>query len=101
MKELMPVTPGEILHEEFLVPLNISAYHLAAETHIPQSRISAIVNGTRRISADTAARFAAFFGTSPEFWLNMQDRYDLDMLQKSGKIVQIDGIRPYNDALEN
>jgi len=75
MTDLKPTSPGEILREEFLLPLNISASGLSRETHIPQSRISDIISGKRRITADTAVRFAACFGTTPEFWLNIQAQY--------------------------
>ncbi|MEE3462356.1 MAG: HigA family addiction module antitoxin [Lachnospiraceae bacterium] len=91
---LGPVSAGEILQEEFLVPMHITAYRLAKEVHIPQSRISEIINGKRRITADTAMRFSVFFGTTPEFWLNIQNQYDLDELKISGKIVPINEIRP-------
>ena len=91
---LGPVSAGEILQEEFLTPMHITAYRLAKEVHIPQSRISEIINGKRRITADTAMRFSVFFGTTPEFWLNIQNQYDLDELKISGKIVPINEIRP-------
>ncbi len=93
-KVLGPVSAGEILQEEFLTPMNITAYRLAKEVHIPQSRVSEIISGKRRITADTAMRFSAFFGTTPEFWLNIQNQYDLDELKASGKVVQISEIHP-------
>ncbi|PWT26667.1 HigA family addiction module antitoxin [Butyrivibrio fibrisolvens] len=96
MMDLEPISPGEILQEEFLNPLNITAYRLAKEIHIPQSRISDILSGKRGITADTAMRFAMYFGTTPQFWLNIQNQYDLDMLKVSGKIVNMSDIRPYN-----
>jgi antitoxin HigA-1 len=71
------VHPGEILKEEFLKPLGISAYRLAKETKIPATRISQIIKGNRRLTADTALRFAKFFGNSAEFWLGIQMEYDL------------------------
>ena len=71
------VHPGEILEEEFLKPLGISAYRLAKETKIPATRISQIVKGNRRLTADTALRFAKFFGNSAEFWLGIQMEFDL------------------------
>ena len=91
---LEPVSPGEILQEEFLGPMNVTAYRLAKEIHIPQSRISDIISGKRGITADTVMRFAMFFGTTPQFWLNIQNQYDLDMLKVSGKIVDMSDIRP-------
>lgn len=78
MKKLKNIHPGEILQEEFLIPLEISAYKLAKETALPQTRISEIVKGNRRISADTALRFSKFFGNSPKFWLGLQDDYDIE-----------------------
>ncbi len=71
------VHPGEILEEEFLKPLGISAYRLAKETKIPATRISQIIKGKRRITADTALRFGKFFGNSADFWLGIQMEYDL------------------------
>ena len=75
---LQNVHPGEILLKEFLEPMNISAYRLSKETGIPQTRISEIVHGRRRVTADTALRLKSFFGTSAEFWLGLQDDYDLE-----------------------
>ena len=95
MIDLGPISPGEILQEEFLEPMNVTA-RLAKEVHIPQSRISDILNGKRGITADTAMRFAMYFGTTPQFWLNIQNQYDLDMLKVTGKIVDMSDIRPYN-----
>lgn len=77
-KRLNNIHPGEILIEEFLKPMEISAYRLAKETFIPQTRISAIIKGKRRITADTALRFSKFFGTSAKFWLGLQIDYDLE-----------------------
>ena len=71
------VHPGEILDEEFLKPLNISAYRLSKDLHIPQTRISMVIKGKRRITADTALRLSKYFGNSPHFWLNLQDEFDL------------------------
>lgn len=77
-KKLTPPHPGEILTEEFLKPLKITQYRLAKDTSVPPRRINEIVHGTRSISADTALRLARYFSTSPEFWLNLQARYDLE-----------------------
>ena len=77
MDKLPNIHPGEVLKEEFLGPLEISAYKLAKEIHIPQTRISQIINGKRRITADTALRLSAFFGNTPQFWLGLQDDYDI------------------------
>ena len=78
MQKLNNIHPGEILLEEFLIPMEISAYRLAKETFISQTRISEIIKGKRRITADTALRFSKFFGTSAKFWLGLQDDYDLE-----------------------
>jgi len=77
MAKIPNITPGEILLEEFLKPFNISAYRLAKETRIPATRISQILKGQRKISVDTALRFSRFFGNSPDFWLGIQNEYDL------------------------
>ena len=73
-KQLTLPTPGEILATEFLEPLGLTQYRLAKEIHVPQTRIAAIIKEGRSISADTALRLARFFGTSVEFWLNLQSR---------------------------
>jgi len=78
MENLKNIHPGEILSEEFLKPLEISAYRLSKEISIPQTRISQIIKGKRRITADTALRFSKFFGTSAKFWLGLQDDYDIE-----------------------
>jgi addiction module HigA family antidote len=71
------IYPGEILAEEFLKPLEISAYKLAKDTNMPATRISQILKGKRKITADTALRLAKYFGNSADFWLGIQDEYDL------------------------
>ena len=76
--KLLNIHPGEVLKEEFLEPMNITAYRLAKETDIPQTRISEIIHGKRSVTADTAIRFSKFFGTTAEFWLNLQNLYDLE-----------------------
>jgi len=77
MKKIPTVTPGEILSEEFLIPFNITAYRLSKETKIPATRISEILKGKRKITVDTALRFAQFFENSAEFWLGIQNEFDL------------------------
>jgi addiction module HigA family antidote len=77
--KLSPVHPGEILREEFLIPMSLSQYRLAKDTSVPPRRINEIVSGSRAISADTALRLARYFGTSERFWLNLQARYDLEV----------------------
>jgi antitoxin HigA-1 len=69
--------PGEMLREEFLVPLGISQNGLAMKIHVPSTRIGEIIHGRRAITSDTALRLARFFGNSPEFWMNIQQQYDL------------------------
>lgn len=78
MEKLKNIHPGEVLKQEFLNPLEISAYRLSKETFIPQTRISEILKGNRRITADTALRLSKFFGTSAKFWLGLQDDFDLE-----------------------
>jgi addiction module HigA family antidote len=78
MKRLNNIHPGEVLLEEFLKPLGISAYRLSKDIGIPQTRISAIIKGKRRITADTALRLSQYFGNSAKFWLGLQDDYDLE-----------------------
>ena len=78
MERLENIHPGEVLDEEFLTPLDITAYRLAKETNIPQTRISEILKRRRRITADTALRLSKFFGNSAEFWLGLQRDYDLE-----------------------
>lgn len=83
MERLENVHPGEILSEEFLIPMNITAYRLSKDTEIPQTRISQILKGKRSITADTALRLSIYFGTSPKFWLGLQDDYDLEEESKN------------------
>ena len=82
-KLLPPVTPGEILREEFMVPLSLSANRLAEALGVPANRITAILNGTRAVTADTALRLARCFRTSPEFWLNLQLLHDLEVARRA------------------
>ena len=78
IERLRNIHPGEVLKEEFLISLNITAYRLSKETNIPQTAISDIIKGRRRITAPIALRFSKFFGTTPQFWLGLQDDYDLE-----------------------
>ena len=82
-KLLAPVHPGEVLKEEFMRPLELSANALARALRVPANRISAIVNAERGITADTALRLARALGTTPDFWLNLQKQYDLDRARDS------------------
>ena len=74
---MRPIHPGEILREEFLMPLRMTAYALSKALHIPATRVNDIVNHKRGVTADTALRLARYFGNSPEFWLNLQTAHDL------------------------
>jgi addiction module HigA family antidote len=78
MAKLKNIHPGEILIEEFLKPMKITAYRLSKDIGIPQTRTSSIIHGRRRITADTALRLAKYFGTSSKFWLGLQNDYDLE-----------------------
>ena len=76
---LPPIHPGETLREDLLAPLGLSANRLAIELHVPVTRINDIAHGRRSITADTALRLARYFGTSPQFWINLQANYDLEV----------------------
>jgi len=80
-KKLPPIHPGEILIEEFLKPMGLSQYRLAKDISVPPRLINEIVHGKRSISADTALRLGRFFGISPQFWLNLQTRFDLEVTE--------------------
>ena len=95
--KLPNIHPGEILKEEFLDEMNLSAYRLAKETNIPQTRISEIIHGKRSVTADTALRFSKFFGTTPEFWLNLQNAYDLEE-EKMNREAELAEIRLFKYA---
>ncbi|MBC7748463.1 MAG: HigA family addiction module antidote protein [Methylotenera sp.] len=95
MEKLKNIHPGEILKEEFLEPMEITAYRLSKETFIPQTRISEILKGKRRITADTALRLAKFFGTSAKFWLGLQDDYDLEE-EENSKSSEFESIKQIN-----
>lgn len=94
---LPDIHPGEILNEDFLLPLGVSQYRLAQAVAVPPRRINEIVHGKRAISADTALRLSRFFGTSAEFWINLQAQYDLRQAEKSLKQV-MDKIEPLKVA---
>jgi addiction module HigA family antidote len=94
MKKLPNIHPGEVLNEEFLIPLEISAYRLAKELSIPQTRISEILKGRRRITADTALRLSHFFWTSAKFWLGLQDDFDIEE-ERERKAKEINSIKKY------
>lgn len=92
MAKLKNIHPGEILQEEFLNPFGISAYKLAKDVNIPQTRISEILKGNRRITADQALRLSKYFGNSAKFWLGLQDDYDLEE-EKLSKKDLLDSIK--------
>ena len=79
MAKLKPIHPGEILEKEFLEPLNLSQYRLAVDLGVPPRRINEIVHGLRGVTADTALRLGHYFGTSAQFWMNLQARFDLQV----------------------
>lgn len=87
MDKLSNIHPGEILNEEFLIPMEISAYKLSKDLEIPQTRISQIIRGNRRITADTALRLSSYFGNSAKFWLGLQDDFDIEEENLSQTIV--------------
>jgi addiction module HigA family antidote len=100
MKKLRNISPGEILLEEFLIPMEISQYRLSKDLSIPQTRVSEIVKGNRRITADTALRLSAYFGNSAKFWLGIQDDYDIEneLLEKSVELRKIQQINKEKDV---
>ena len=97
MEKLKNISTGEIILEEFLIPLEITAYRLSKEISIPQTRISEIIKAKRRITADTALRLSKFFGNSAKFWLGLQDEYDIEE-EKEYKKEELSGIKQYADG---
>jgi len=95
MKKLKNTHPGEILLEEFLLPLEISAYKLSKDIGIPQTRISSIIKGNRRITADTALRLSKYFGNSAKFWLGLQDDFDIEE-ERNEKKAELNAIKQYD-----
>ncbi len=97
MKKMNPIHPGEVLVEEFLDPMGISQYRLAKDISVPARRINEIVHGKRSVTADTALRLGRYFGTSAQFWMNLQDHFDLevesdkigDLLEKEVRVFAI------------
>jgi addiction module HigA family antidote len=91
MKKIKNIHPGEVLKEEFLKPLNISAYKLCMDINVPQTRISEIIKGNRSITADTALRLSKYFGNSANFWLGLQNDFDIEdeMIQKGAELKLI------------
>jgi len=93
-KTLPPVHPGEILREEFMGPLHLSMNKLALDLRVPVTRIAEIVHERRGITPDTALRLSRYFGTTPQFWLNLQTRYDLEIAQDKGLATINREVRP-------
>lgn len=91
-----PIHPGEVLMEDFIRGLEITQNKLAVAIGVPPRRINEIVHGKRRITADTALRLAKYFGTSPEFWMNLQSHYDLRVERRN--LAAIDAIQPLQSA---
>lgn len=94
-KKIKNIHPGEILQEEFLLPLEISAYRLSKDIGIPQTRISEIIKGNRRITADTAIRLSLYFGNSAKFWLGLQDDFDIEE-EKNTKKAELSSIKHFS-----
>ena len=92
-----PIHPGEILREEYLVPLGLKPYTLAKKLHVPRTRIERLVGETTPVTPDTALRLAKFFGTTPRFWMNMQASYDL-AVEGEAKKAEIDSIEQMQAA---
>jgi addiction module HigA family antidote len=84
-KKMPPIHPGHILMDEFLVPMGITQYRISKDISVPPRRINEIVHGKRAITADTALRLGKFFGMTPQFWLNLQNRYDLEIAEDALK----------------
>jgi addiction module HigA family antidote len=97
MENLKNIHPGEVLYHEFLEPLGITAYRLSKATFIPQTRVSEILKGNRRITADTALRLSKYLGTSAKFWLGLQDDYDLEA-EHNAKKHSLEHIKPIENS---
>lgn len=97
-QKLEPIHPGEILKEEFMKPLSLSANALARGLDVPPGRITQIVNGERAITADTALRLARYFGVTPSFWMNLQFRYELEVASDQHGAEIEDRVRPHKAA---
>src|ERR1017187_8637918 len=92
---MSPVHPGEVLREDFMKPVGLTVNKLALELHVPATRIGEIVHERRRITAETALRLARYFKMNAEFWLNLQNFYDLEVSRRSGKVSEIElQVRP-------
>jgi addiction module HigA family antidote len=97
---MRPIHPGEILRDEYLLPLDMSANRLADALGVPTNRITSIINGERAVTADTALRLGKFFQTSPDFWMNLQQRYDLRVAEEARETKDaVKAIRPLKRAV--
>ena len=99
MAKFAPIHPGEILQSEFLDELGITPYMLAKNTGIDKGNLSRIINGKSAISADTALRLGRFFGTSPDSWMNLQSRYDLEIAKDRGRQSIVQEVRSYESLV--
>jgi antitoxin HigA-1 len=93
-----PTHPGEMLLEEFMIPMGLTQRELANAIHVPYQRVNDLVNGRRRMTSSTALRLARYFGTSPAFWMNLQLRWDLYFAQQAEKKI-LEGIQPHHSPL--
>ena len=98
VKTMPPIHPGETLREDFLKPLGLTANRLAMQLQVPVTRVNDIVRGKRAITADTALRLARYFGTTPQFWMNLQANYDLELTQDARGPEIAERIRPHRAA---
>jgi len=100
MEKIKPVHPGEILLEEFIKPLGISQYRLAKDINVSQMKISEIVNKKRRVTVDTALRLSKYFGVSPEFWMGIQNDYDIENTMDNKEVYNnIEKIQPLENMV--
>jgi addiction module HigA family antidote len=97
-KTMPPIHPGETLREDFLKPLGLTANRLAIELRVPVTRVNDIVRSKRAITADTALRLARYFGTTPQFWMNLQTNYDLELAEDARGPEIADRVRPHHAA---
>lgn len=98
MPKHAPIHPGEVLREDFLEPLGISVYRLAKETGVSAQQLGRVVKGTRGISGDLALRLGRFLGTSPQVWMNLQARYELDAAEDAGGREILRRVKPFRAA---
>jgi len=98
MEKLKNIHPGEVLNFEFLESLEISAYRLSKDLQIPQTRVSQIIKGNRRITADTALRLSKYFGNSAKFWLGLQDDFDIEVERDKNR-SELDDIKKYDTKI--